>query len=109
MANVIIVENKNFQGRSKALEIGSHRLDAAGLGNAASSIKVPRGLVAMVHDEADASGGYGVFADFLEDHPDLSAFGLDNAISHVQVFKAQHSGYAWARNSMSRGRFVPGH
>lgn len=109
MADVILFEDKNFQGRRQALGIGLHRLDAAGLDNAASSIKVPRGLVALVHDEADASGGYGVFADFLEDHSDLSVFGLENAISHVRVFEVSRHGYVWLRNRMSRGQFVPGH
>ena len=79
----------------------------------------------MVHNEADASGGFGVFAQFLEDHPDLSAFGLDNAISYVHVFEAQRaiivrdhrhkpsanrrSTVVWARDSTPNGRFVPGH
>src|SRR5690348_13805976 len=88
--SVTIYEDVNFGGRSEALEVGGHRLfSAADLNDEVSSIKVPAGLVAIVHEHADDAGGYGRSADLMEDHADLSVLGLGDTISYVDVFAAE--------------------
>src|SRR5258708_38124051 len=57
---VVLFEQPNFGGQSLTLAIGHHPLTgAADLAKMVSSVLVPAGLVAMLHDEADASGGGG--------------------------------------------------
>src|SRR5258708_31772292 len=57
---VVLFEQPNFGGQSLTLAIGHHPLTgAADLEKMVSSVLVPAGLVAMLHDEADASGGWG--------------------------------------------------
>lgn len=108
MAEVIIYELANFQGQSKTLAVGDYRL--ADFNDMTSSITVPPGLVAYVHEHADSVGGYGISADFLEDCADLSQFGLDDKISYINVFSAaQPSGLIWVRGSLVNGQFVAGH
>lgn len=84
---VIFEEEVNFRGRSRALGVGRYRLvDSSAMNDLTSSIRVPSGLAAIVHEDADASGGYGRCVDLLEDHADPSALGFDNKISFIQVF-----------------------
>src|SRR5260370_13376856 len=57
---VVLFEQPNFGGQSLTLAIGHHPLTgAADLEKMVSSVLVPAGLVAMLHDQADASGGGG--------------------------------------------------
>jgi hypothetical protein len=122
--DVRIYEDVNFGGNSEALEIGEHRLFAAAdLNDEVSSIKVPAGLVALVHEHADGAGGYGRSVDLLEDHADLATLGLGDTISYVEVFAAERdivsrnhatgetdtARVVWARGSLVNGQYVPGH
>jgi hypothetical protein len=111
MAEVTLFEEVNFQGRSSTLGVGSHRLfSAADLNDATSSIRVPPGMVAFVYEHADAAGGFGLMADFMEDCADLSAFYLNDKVSYVSVFAAeQPSGLVWVRSQRMNGQYVPGH
>lgn len=130
---VEVFEQPNFTGQSITLGIGHHPLQsAADLERAISSIKVPAGLVAILHDEADASGAYGRYVDLLEDHAELASLGFDNAAVYVDVFSATQTTtsvtvrdhraippgtgaavpdvqFVWARNAIVAGSFVAGH
>src|SRR5215469_9932886 len=108
MADVTLFENAGFQGRSTTLGPGEHRL--SDFNDIASSIRVSAGMVAYVYEHADASGGYGLSADFLEDCADLSAYYLNDKISYVSVCPArQASGLIWVRGRLVNGEYVPGH
>jgi hypothetical protein len=103
--NVVIYEQKNFTGRSETLAAGDHRLTDW----KPASIQVPAGLVAYLYESVDSSGGYGISVDLMEDHRDLSEFGLNGNVSFISVFPSTRQGFIWARNSMSNGQFVAGH
>src|SRR5215472_7054263 len=108
MADVTLFENAGFQGRSTTLGPGEHRL--SDFNDIASSIRVPAGMVAVVCEHADASGGYGLTADFLEDCADLSRYYLNDKISYVSVSPAQlPSGLVWVRARLVSGEYVAGH
>ena len=105
---VVLYENKNFQGRSKSVGVGEHRL--SDFDAVASSIRVPGGLVAVLYEHADDNGGYGVSVDLLEDRPDLSKVSFDKKAAYVSVFVGKDArGFVWARNRMDNGTFVAGH
>ena len=105
---VVLYQNKNFQGRSKSLSVGEHRL--TDFDSMASSIRVPNGLVAVLYEHADNNGGYGVSVDLLEDRPDLSQVSFANRAAYVSVFRGTDArGFVWARNRMTNGTFVAGH
>src|SRR5258708_39563102 len=71
---VVLFEQPNFGGQSLTLAIGHHPLTgAADLEKMVSSVLVPAGLVAMLHDEADASGGWGEDVGLLEDQAEHAA------------------------------------
>ncbi len=110
-ADVIIYEHANFQGRSRTFGVGAYRLfDFNDMNDMASSIKVPKGLVAYVFEHADSHGGYGISADFLEDCADLSQYNLNDKLSYINVFNAeQPSGLIYVRNRLENGQFVAGH
>ena len=108
IADVIMYELTNFQGSSRTFGVGSYRL--FDFNEMASSIKVPKGLVAYVYEHADSGGGYGISADFLEDCADFSQYNLNDKLSYINVFNAeQPSGLIWVRNSLVNGQFVSGH
>jgi phospholipase C len=111
MLAVTIFEHANFEGRSRTLSVGEHRLlDFDTMKDMTSSIRVSKGLVALVYEHVDSGGGYGISADFLEDCADLSQFDLDDKISYISVFAAeQPSGLIWVRNSLVDGQFAAGH
>jgi hypothetical protein len=102
--NVVIHERKNFTGRSATLAPGDHRLTDW----KPASIQVPPGVVAYLYQSADAAGGFGISVDLLEDHRDLSPFGLDGNVSFISVVPIRQ-GFFWARGRMENGQFVPGH
>jgi hypothetical protein len=116
---VVIYENPNFQGRSMTFGIGRHRLfNTEDFNDVAASIKVPKGLVAIVYEHADEAGGYGSWIDFLEDHADLRTHGFDKKISYLDVFSREKvkpangstpsETFIYARNKEVNGIFVPG-
>src|SRR5258708_15162356 len=71
---VVLFEQPNFGGQSLTLAIGHHPLTgAADLEKMVSSVLVPAGLVAMLHDEADASGGGGEDVGPLREHAGLAS------------------------------------
>lgn len=102
--SVTLYENAKFAGRRMSFGVGKHTLH--NFNNAASSIEVPTGLVAVVYEDADAGGGYGRYVDFLENQPELAKYNFDKTISHIEVFP---SGRRWVRNALNNGRFEPGH
>jgi hypothetical protein len=108
---VTIYEDADFGGTGIFLDVGNYRLSGAGdLNDAVSSIQVPAGLVALVYEHADSSGGYGISADLLEDCPDLAPLGLGDTISYVSVFTAERPpNFVWRRGAVVDGQYVPGH
>lgn len=103
--SVVVYEQPGFTGRSLELTPGEHRLTDW----KPASVRVPQGLVAYLYQSADAAGGSGVSVDLLEDHRDLSEFGLSGNVSLVSVFPSARQGLYWARNSIQNGHFVAGH
>jgi hypothetical protein len=107
MPDVTLFENIGFQGRSITLSQGENRL--VDFNDIASSIRVPPGMVALVFEDADASGGFGLNADFLEDCADLSLYYLNDKISYVSVFPATRAdGQVWTRSQILNGVYWPG-
>ena len=106
--SVVLYENPNFGGRSKALVMGENTLsDFEGL---TSSIKVPAGLVVTIFDHADDAGGYGLSVDLLEDCANLATYNLNDKVAYAIVTSStKPGGYIWARNSLQNGNFLPGH
>ncbi|HKO96604.1 MAG TPA: hypothetical protein VJU86_06420 [Pyrinomonadaceae bacterium] len=108
--SIILFEDPNFGGRSHPFGIGSYRLlpEHGSFNDLASSIKVPLGLVVIVYEHSDEGGGYGESVDFLEDQSDLSRYGFDNKISHVDIFAARRGSEVYERNKIENGRVVKG-
>jgi len=108
---VTLWDGKGFTGNSFTIGIGQRRLfGLEDFNDAASSIQVPAGLVAVMYQHADDFGPYGLYVDLLEDTPDLSIYGLDKQISYVTVFETSNpQGYVWARAIGSGTSFVSGH
>lgn len=104
---VILFDNANFSGATKALSPGSYRL--FDYNDVTSSIKVPPGMVAIIYQHADDGGGYGVSVDLMEDCPDLSKYQFDNMVSYVTVMYTNNAGFVWARGNMVNGQYIPGH
>jgi hypothetical protein len=103
---IVVYEQNNFGGRSIAFAPGNYPLTEW----KASSIKVPAGLAAIIFESADSGGGFGRSVDLLEDHIDLTPFGLNGKVSFVSVFSTtSRPGFFWARNSTVNGQFVAGH
>jgi hypothetical protein len=103
---VVIYEQKNFSGRSETLATGDHRLTNW----KPASIQVTAGLVAYLYESVNSAGGYGISVDLMENHPDLSDFGLSGNVSFISVFSSTRpDGHFWSRNSMRSGQFVAGH
>jgi len=121
---VSLYADPNFSGASLDLDVGEHQLFAGGgLNDTVSSIRVATGFVAVLYQNADASGGFGRSVDLLEDSPDLGVIGLGDAISYVSVFASARdiqsfnhgtgttdtTHVVWARGSLANGQYVPGH
>ena len=103
---VVIYEQKNFSGQSETLAIGDHRLTNW----KPASIQVTAGLVAYLYESVNSAGVYGISVDLMENHPDLSEFGLNGNVSFISVFSGTRpDGLFWSRNSMRSGQFVAGH
>ena len=106
--SVVIYENPNFGGRSQTLDVGGHIL--SDFNDIASSIRIPTGLVALLYEDVDAGGGYGLSVDLLEDRPDLSQMNFNDKLSYVCVFfSTTPQGFIWARTSVQNGQSVAGH
>lgn len=105
---VILYENSNYSGRFQSLKVGQYPLgDFNDLG---SSITVPKGMVVVIYEHSQASGGYGNYVDLMEDCPDLSVYNFNGKASYVNVFSpSSRPGYVWIRNRMDNNRFIPGH
>jgi hypothetical protein len=108
---VTIYEDVNFGGNGILLDVGDYRLfGASEMNDTVSSIQVPAGMVALVFEHADSSGGYGISADLLEDCADLRPLGLDNKISYITVFTAERpENHVWRRGAFVNGEYIPGH
>src|SRR5881394_527073 len=64
---VTLYENENYSGNSKTLQPGQYRL--TDFNDMASSIKVAPGYVAILSENANSIGGYGISVDLMEDCP----------------------------------------
>lgn len=107
-AAVVLFDNTGFGGESKSLGVGQFAL--ADFNDRASSIKVTPGYVAVLYDNADSKGGWGISVDLLEDQPDLSTFDFSDKASYIMVFPASRDNtYDWKRNSLVNGQFIAGH
>lgn len=102
-ASVVIFERKNFTGRSETLAPGEHRIADW----TPQSIRVPSNVLAYLYEFADTGGGFGISVDLLEDHRDLSEFGMSR-VSLISI-TAFRQGFIWARGRQSGGQFVSGH
>jgi hypothetical protein len=106
--SVVIYEHPNFGGRSQTLGVGGHIL--SDFNDIVSSIKVPAGLVALLFEQVDAGGGYGLSVDVLEDRPDLSQVNFNDKVSYVCVISSPTpQGFIWSRASVQNGQFLAGH
>ncbi len=105
---VKLFEHANYTGSIRNYNIGSYRLND--FNDVISSIRVAPGYGVQIFEHADAVGGYGIMADLLEDCPDLSVYGFNDKISHVNVFSLSgRQGHVWVRGQNSNGQYVPGH
>lgn len=104
-SSVTIYERRNFTGRSQTLAGGDNRLTDV----KPQSIRVPAGQVAYLYQFVDAAGGFGISVDLMEDHRDLTEFGLAGNVSFITVFPSPRDNFIWARGSMNNGQFIPGH
>jgi hypothetical protein len=117
MAEVIIYEHANFEGRSQALPKGRYD-DAAqqlSFGNdLVSSLKVPQGLVARLYEHYHFQGR---FIDIQEDTPAITQFWNDRTSSIVvyeetepppitrEVMIFEHANYGGASQILPKGQY----
>lgn len=107
--SVVLYDQPAFRGRAKYFGVGGCRLfNEADFNDLASSIKVPKGMAAVVYEHADEGGGFGEWVDFLEDQSDLSTYRFDKKISYVEVFPITRGPLVYVRNKIENGRFVKG-
>lgn len=105
---VVLYENTNYTGQSKALTPGQYQL--SDFNDLASSIKVPAGMVAIIYEHGNNTMGYGRWVDLLEDCPDFSVYNFNDKTSYINIFlKLKDNTYEWARNANVNGSFVAGH
>lgn len=105
---VVLYEQANYSGATKALGPGKHIL--TDFNDRASSIKVPAGMVAVLYEHAAATQGYGISVDLLEDVTDLAVYNFNDKVSYIDIFfSTKDNLYEWKRNAMVNGSFVPGH
>jgi hypothetical protein len=97
--SVVIYENPNFGGGSKTSEFN----------DIASSIRVTKGLAAILYEHAGDKSGYGISVDLLEECRNLSRYNFNDNVSYISVFSTNRPGFFWTRNSIQNGQFVTGH
>jgi hypothetical protein len=106
---VTVYENENFSGKSKTLAVGSYNLFAL-QGIKVSSIKVPTGFYAVLYDNIDDGGGYGISIDLLEDVSDLAVFNMNDKVAFIEITNTpQRQGFIWIRGIMQNGQYMPPH
>ncbi len=112
---VILYENAGYDGR---FQIVTPQLSAGkgfamhNFNDMATSVQVPKGMVAVLYEHSEENGGYGNYVTLMEDCPDLSVYNLNDKISHVVVFAASNPdrpGFYWVRPKMVNGQIVAGH
>src|SRR5688572_6673661 len=108
MSAVTLFDGAQFAGSAAFLNEGHTRF-TTDFNDAASSIRVAPGYVAVLYEHANEFSGYGASVDLLEDCPDLSVYGFDKKTSYVHVFRAERDRFVWARGSIRDGQFVSGH
>ncbi len=107
---VVLYEQANFSGQTKSFGVGNYRFyGPADFNDLASSMKVPNGLIAVIYEEANETGGYGGYIDLMEDCADLSQYNFNDKVSYLRVFSSTRPGFFYARNRMSNNEFVAGH
>ena len=107
---VIFYPDISYRGPETGLEAGSHDLtrERAGvLNDKVRSVKVPKGMVVVLYENAGVNGGFGRSVDLLEDCADLSAYQLNGKISFIKIFPAVRADNGvnqhWVRNSWENG------
>jgi phospholipase C len=108
MSAVTLFGDAQFAGSAVSLEEGHTRF-TVDFNDAATSIRVSPGYVAVLYEHANEFSGYGAWVDLLEDCPDLSVYGFDKKTSYVHIFPAQRQGFVWARGAIRDSQFVNGH
>ena len=108
MSAVTLFSDRDFAGWDVPVDEGHTRF-TTGFNDAACSIRVTPGYVAVLFEHANEYFGYGASVDLLEDCPDLSVYGFDKKTSYVHVFRAERDGFVWARGAIRDGQFVNGH
>ncbi len=105
---VILYEHPNYSGRFQTLAVGQYPLgDFNDLG---SSIEVPAGMVVIIYEHANPTGGSGNYVDLMENCPDLSVYNFNGKVSYVSVINiSSRPGHVWVRNRMVNNEFIPGH
>lgn len=107
-AKVDLFDQPNFTGQSKSLAPGQYLL--SDFNDIASSIRIPKGMVAVVYEHGYAKGGYGNYVDLLEDCADLSQYSLTDKASYISIFNADRdASFTWARARMRDNQYVSGH
>jgi phospholipase C len=108
MSAVTLFGDAHFAGSAAFLNEGHTRF-TTDFNDAASSIRVAPGYVAVLYEHANEFSGYGASVDLLEDCPDLSVYGFDRKTSYVHIFRAERDRFVWARGAIRNGQFVNGH
>src|SRR5918994_5128937 len=98
MSVVTLFSNPQFHGSSAFVQEGHTRF-TTDFNDAARSIRVAPGYVAVLYEHANEYGGYGASVDLLEDCADLSVYGFDKKTSYVHVFRTEREGFVWARGA----------
>lgn len=108
---VILYEQGKYGGQSKAFGPGSYRFNTpADFNDLASSLRIPKGYVAVIYEHANESGGYGSYIDLMEDSENLNEYGFNDKVSYLTVFStASRPGYVYIRNRRINDQFVAGH
>lgn len=104
---VTIFEQANFTGNNKNLPIGNYLL--TDFNDKVASLKISAGYVAIIYENADAGGGFGMCIDLLENTADLSIYEFDKKVSYINIFSINRPGYVWVRGSKNSTAFMPGH
>lgn len=107
---VVLYEEGKFAGQSKAFGVGKYRFNTtADFNDMASSIKVPAGLVAVIYEHANESGGYGNYVDLMEDCENLNTYDFNDKVSFLIVFSTSlKPGYVYLRNRKTNNQVVGG-
>lgn len=111
--NVFFYEKPYYAGRAEQVNLlsitSTRNHSMAGLNNRVGSVKVPKGFVVILYENADKKGGYGKDIELTEDCPDLSVYGWSSKVVYAYVFFSVRPGGRYVKSKKVNGKTVPGH